>query len=230
MSSLSVGSGSLCTIVGMGPGVSAAVAGRFANQGFDIGMVGRSAARLAECAAELEKAAAPARAITAVADSGNAGALRAALAKVAEQAGRSVSVLVYNAYSPQQGLPSVLKPEELEASFRVNVTGALVAAQAVLPAMRAAGRGTILFTGGGLALEPYPPYAALAVGKAGIRSLALSLAGELEPMGIHVATVTICGFVKPGTYYDAARIAEVYWELHGETQGAFRSEVVFREG
>ena len=56
--------------------------------------------------------------------------------------------------------------------------------------MRAAGRGSILLTGGGLALDPtgWLPAASLAVGKAGLRSLAFSMHKELAPEGIHVGT------------------------------------------
>jgi hypothetical protein len=37
------------------------------------------------------------------------------------------------------------------------------------------GSGTILFTGGGFALEPHPEYLSLSIGKAGIRALAHGL-------------------------------------------------------
>ena len=95
--------------------------------------------------------------------------------------------------------------------------------------MRAAGRGTLLFTGGGLAL--YPEYGAgvssLAAGKAGLRAFAFALAKELAPEGIHVATVTIAGTVKPGTAFDPDRIAEEYWALHAQPADSWSVERVF---
>jgi NAD(P)-dependent dehydrogenase (short-subunit alcohol dehydrogenase family) len=80
--------------------------------------------------------------------------------------------------------------------------------------MQAAGRGSLLFTGGGLALAPKPGLAAAALGKAALRSLALSLGEELAPLGIHAATVTIRGYVQPGTPLAPDLIAQVFWEMH----------------
>lgn len=86
----------------------------------------------------------------------------------------------------------------------------------------------MLFTGGGLALNPWPQAAALAVGKAGLRNLVYSLAAEMEPLGIHAATVTIVGMVQPGTEFDPERIADVFWQLHAEPRGKWQREIIFR--
>jgi len=141
-------------------------------------------------------------------------------------------VLVYNAYAATMADPgpSALTPETLLADFAVNVAGALAAVRAVLPGMRAAGRGNILFTGGGLALDPtfWLPAASLAIGKAGLRSLAQTLHAELAPENIHAGTVTIAGMVAPGTAFDPDRIAEAFWHLHEDPAGAFRAEIIFK--
>ena len=104
-------------------------------------------------------------------------------------------VLVYNAFVFHQAKPSELTPSQLLADLQVNVVGALISAQCAISHMKAVSRGTILFTGGGLALEPEPSASSLAVGKASLRSLAFSLHKELTPFHIHVATVTVCGYV-----------------------------------
>jgi NAD(P)-dependent dehydrogenase (short-subunit alcohol dehydrogenase family) len=215
----------VCTVVGVGPGIGRAVARRFAREGFAVGLVTRSADAGERFAAAI--AATGARAVSVAADAGDAPALRAALDRLRSSLGEP-SVLVYNASSSHAAAPSGLDPADLEADFRISVTGALVAVQHVLPAMLAAGRGTVLLTGGGLALAPSVEAPSLAVGKAGLRSLALSLAAELAPAGIHVATVTVAGFVQPGTRFDPDRIAEEYWRLHLQEAGRWESEVVFR--
>ena len=164
------------------------------------------------------------------ADAADPAALAAALGD-----GR-VEVLLYNAYratmapGEHQGGPSSLDPEALVADFRVNVAGALAATQAMLPGMLARGRGTVLFTGGGLALDPtgWLPAASLAVGKAGLRSLARTLHAELAPRGVHAGTVTVAGGIEPGTVFDPDRIADAFWSLHRDPLGAFRAEIVFR--
>jgi hypothetical protein len=42
-------------------------------------------------------------------------------------------------------------------------------------------KGVIIFTGGGLALEPFPEWTSLALGKAALRNMAISLFKLLAP-------------------------------------------------
>lgn len=207
----------LCAVVGFGPGIGAAVARRFAAGGFDVIGLARDPAQHASLSTD--------RIRLAMADAGEPESLAAIVPA-------NTQVLVYNAYRMTLAAsgPSTLTPAVLMKDFAVNVAGAMAATQAVLPGMRRAGRGTILFTGGGLALDPtgWLPAASLAVGKAGMRSLALSLHAELGPEGLHAATVTVAGTVVPGTAFDPDRIAEAYWALHQDPPGAFRAEIIFR--
>ena len=216
----------VCAIVGVGPGVGLAVAKRFAREGFDLALIARRPDALGDYIKELTEAAPALKVRGFPADAGDAATLSTALQNVILELGK-VDVLVYNAAVLKPGNPATLVPEEVNQDFAVNVTGALVAAQAVLPAMQAMKSGTILFTGGGLALNPYPMYASLSIGKAGVRSLTFTLADELKPQGIHVATVTIAGFVKPGTRFDPDAIADVYWDLHSQPRENWEREFVF---
>ena len=215
----------LCTIVGAGPGVSLAVARRFGREGFRIALIARRENALADYQVEL--ATAGVESFGFAADAGDAQSLRGAFERITNQLGPT-AVLVYNVAASTPGTPSSLDGERLVEAFRSNVVGALVASQQVLPQMQTTGSGTMLFTGGGLALSPWPQAAALAVGKAGLRNLVYSLAAELEPAGIHVATVTIAGMVQPGTEFDPERIADVYWQLHSEPRGKWQREIIFR--
>ncbi len=207
----------ICIIAGMGRGISRSVARRFASEGFAVGMIARDESLLKQLEDEIPNS----RGIAA--DAGDEQALRATI-----RAFGRASVLVYNASAGHAGPPTELEIESAVADFRVCALGALSAVQEVAPAMRSRGQGTILLTGGGLALSPSAQVASLSMGKAAIRSLAFSLAEELEPHGIHVATVTICGFVQPGTHFDPDSIGEVYWALHSQKPGAFEREVVYR--
>ena len=204
-------------VVGIGPGLGAALARRFAAGGFAVTGLARDPGRIAVApGVTLQQA-----------DASDSTGLAAAIT-----AGEPVAVLIYNAYraTTAQNGPSGLDPAALVEDFRVNVAGALAAAQAVLPGMREAGRGSILLTGGGLALDPtgWLPAASLAMGKAGLRSLALTLNKELAPAGIHVGTVTIAGQIQAGTAFDPDQIANAFWDLHTDAPGAFRAELVFK--
>ena len=110
----------------------------------------------------------------------------------------------------------------------ICASGALAAAQAVLPATRERGAGTLLFTGGGFAFEPMPAMASLGVGKAGISNLGFSRFAELKDAGIHAATVTVGGLVKPGTAFDPDQIADAYWTLHAQPKGSLERELVLK--
>jgi NAD(P)-dependent dehydrogenase (short-subunit alcohol dehydrogenase family) len=161
------------------------------------------------------------------ADLARAEPLREALAAI-EAWGGAPEALVYNASAGTPGPAAELDPAQLQADLRVNVGSALAAARWALPAMRQAGRGTLLFTGGGLALRPQAGLASASLGKAALRSLALSLAQELEPEGIHAATVTVCGFVQPGTPFAPELIAQEFWELHLQKRECWENERILR--
>lgn len=200
-------------IIGMGPGLSAALAQRFAEAGYAIAGFARSpdksaalAAAMAEKGQKLDLRAA---------DVGDFAMLCSAIRAVEVELG-PIEVLIYNAYSATPAPPSQIPLDALVSDFRVNVGGALAAVQAVLPGMQARGRGSILLTGGGLALDPtgWLPAASLAVGKAGIRNLAQSLHKEMDGTPIRVGTVTITGQILPGTPLAPEIIAERFWELH----------------
>lgn len=200
-------------VIGMGTGLSGALAQRFAAAGYVIAGFARSPEKSAALAVEMAEQGhkLDLRAV----DAGDFAALASAVRAVEDQLG-PVEVLIYNAYSATPAAPSQIPLEALVADFRVNVGGALAAAQAVLPAMQARGKGSILLTGGGLALDPtgWLPAASLAVGKAGIRNLAQSLHKEMEGSPIRVGTVTVTGQILPGTPLAPETIAQRFWDLH----------------
>ena len=215
----------LCTIIGMGPGMGLAIARRFAQGGYTIAMLARKADTL-----ELAGSALAAEGWLAhgyMADAGDAGKLTSVLEAVHSQHGNT-HVLVYNAAIMRPGKASQLTSDRLADEFRVNIAGALTATQIISKQMKAEGGGSILFTGGGFALEPNPDWCSLGIGKAGLRNLCLGLYQELAPQGIHVATVTICGLVGSSPALMPARIADAYWELHMDPRGSYRPEIQYR--
>jgi NAD(P)-dependent dehydrogenase (short-subunit alcohol dehydrogenase family) len=88
-----------------------------------------------------------------------------------------------------------------------------VATQVAALAMRAAGGGTILFTGGGWADHPGPAWGTVSLGKAALRPAATMLGAELAGDGIRVASITIAGQIRPGTPFSPDQIAEKYWSV-----------------
>ncbi len=216
----------LAIVAGAGPGMGLAIARRFARGGFDIALVARNAGRLEGATAEL--GALGARASAHAADLSDPVAAEAAIAAIRAARGPA-AVLAYNGGAWNQGAPLAMTAEAFHRDLALGVSGAYACARAVHADMVAAGGGTLLFTGGGLSLAPQAGVgvASLVAGKAGLRGLALVLHEELKPQGIHVGLVTIAGMVAPGTAFDPDRIAEAYWALHAEPEGAWTAEAVF---
>lgn len=82
--------------------------------------------------------------------------------------------------------------------------------------MSAQGGGSILMTGGGLALAPQYGGAvpALTAVKSAVRGFVHASAPEFAAHGLRLGTVTIAGQVAPGTPFDPDRIADAFWTLH----------------
>jgi short-subunit dehydrogenase len=197
-------------LVGAGAGLGLAVAHRFAAGGYRVSLLARSADRLDELARSLDDTGAEINTIAA--DVGNPDSLRGRLTELYSDNG-APGVVIYNAVmgAPDQLLNSTVP--HLQEAYAVDVIGAIVVAQEAAPAMKAAGSGTMIVTGGGFADHPIPALATVSLGKAALRSAATMLSADLGPAGIRVATLTIAGQIVAGTAFDPARIAERYWEI-----------------
>jgi len=213
----------LITIVGMGPGVSNSVAKKFAKENFKLALIARNEERLSKYKTELESIGAEVNVFKA--DASEESSLIKVFENIKDKMG-DTDVMHYNVFSMRQANPLELKYEDCIYDFKVNVAGALISSQLVLPYMIGKKEGTILFTGGGFALEPMPAYSSLGIGKAGMRNLCYSLYAELKSKNIHAASVLITGFVKPGTKWDPDSIAEAFWNLHLQKQNEFEREII----
>jgi NAD(P)-dependent dehydrogenase (short-subunit alcohol dehydrogenase family) len=211
-------------LVGVGPGLGSAIARRFAREGYRVTLVARSAATLDPIAQELGAAGAEVASIQA--DAGEPDGLRDALAPVFAAHG-APRVVIYNAGLMAFDDLLTVSPEQLADAYAVNVIGAVTTAQVAVPAMRAAGGGTLLFTGGGFADALPATLATLSLGKVTLRATATMLARELREDGIHAGSLTILGQIAPGTPLDPDRIADAYWEISNADRGAWREEYRF---
>jgi NAD(P)-dependent dehydrogenase (short-subunit alcohol dehydrogenase family) len=151
-----------------------------------------------------------------------------------------VRVLLYNAGSGVFGDVESITPEQFEQSWRVNAYGALLCAKHVIPAMKAAGSGAIVFVGATASRRGGRNFAAFAPAKAAQRSLAESMARALWPAGIHVALIVVDGVVdlprtreamadKPDSFFiEPAGVAEIAYQLTLQQRSAWSFEVEAR--
>lgn len=218
----------LCVIVGMGPQLGLSLARRFAREGFKIAMLARNAEHLAGFASQLSaELSLPAENFLGVTgDASDPDSLRAALAEIEKQAG-TPDVLIYNVAVLEPVSPTGLSIERFMNEMMIDAGGALVAAQWAAPLMKARGQGTILHTGGILAVNPHMYYTSISIGKAALRIFNDCLAQELEPEGLRVGTVTIAGMIEAGTAFDPAAIADAFWAYYQRPQDEWEREIIY---
>jgi NAD(P)-dependent dehydrogenase (short-subunit alcohol dehydrogenase family) len=178
----------VCAIVGVGPGNGAALAHRFAREGYAVAMLSRTAALTEKLAAELSGARSYPCDVT------DATSVQETFARAADELG-AVDVLVYNVGKGVWGAAADVSPEDFEECWRVNTLGAFLAARAVLPAMTSSASGNIIFIGATASRRGAARAAAFASAKAGQRLLAESLARAYGPLGVHVSVIIVDGIV-----------------------------------
>ncbi|WP_433163971.1 SDR family NAD(P)-dependent oxidoreductase [Kribbella sp. CA-247076] len=208
---------STIVIVGAGPGISAAVARRFAQGGAKVGLIARSEKTVKAVADGITGEVLPL-----TADSTDEVGLRAALDRVVAEYGVP-DVVVYNAAIIQPDAVGDLTAQQHLDAWAVNVVGAITTAAHVVPAMAERGSGSFLITGG--MPETKPEYVSLSMGKAGVRTLVTLLDQQYGAAGVHAASVTVGGAVAPGTAHDPDDIAEHYWRLHHQPRAHWEHEV-----
>jgi NAD(P)-dependent dehydrogenase (short-subunit alcohol dehydrogenase family) len=211
-------------VVGPGAGLGAAVATRFADGGWDVGLIPRRREVLDGLLADLRGR--DVHVSGALADATSVSALDQAFDELAEALG-TPSVMLYNASVFQAQTALELTPDDLRRSYDVHVVGALNASRSAVRLMRPAGRGVLVFTINCLALHPEAASTGLSIGKGAQLNLALSLESDLEETGIKVAVVTITAPIRPGTAFDPVSIAEVYWTVANQPPGHFERDHTF---
>lgn len=171
-------------IVGVGEGNGAALARAFAKTGMKLALLARQSGLTDELAATLPGA----RAYEC--DVANTSSVAQTFARIRSELGDPATV-VYNAGSGVWGDVESISLEAFESSWRVNAYGALAVSREVIPAMKAAGSGNIIFIGATASKRGGAKTAAFAPAKAAQRSLAESMARSLWPAGIHVSLIMI---------------------------------------
>ncbi|CAF0866333.1 unnamed protein product [Rotaria sordida] len=228
----------VAVVIGVGPGLGAALAKRFAVGGYSVGLIARKESSLQPVQKELEQLGHTALSVTA--DAGNVSSLQNAFNTIRTKLGNDPEVLLYNASGFAYKSILDLKPEELQNSLNISVVGALVASQEVLPSMVKNGKGTILFTGATASLRGSAKFAGFAAAKFALRALAQSMARELGPQGIHVAHIIIDGEINTPSqvqrqpdrnieaFLNSDAIAETYWQLHTQPRSTWTQELDLR--
>jgi len=211
-------------LVAAGPRLGLSLGRIFGGHGFDVALIARSPERIGELTEKLA-----AEGVTAAgfrADVTDRAALAAALNSAAGRFG-GIGVLHYS--SPGAGTTETLRStgpldvtvDNLRPQVESICYGAITATRAVLPAMLAAGTGTLLYTSGGSAVTPAPVFVSAGMAGAALRKWAITLNRALADKGVYAGHVAIGTWIAgtPGAPEGAQHkepddIARLYWELH----------------
>ena len=227
---------SVAVVIGVGPGLGAALARRFAAT-YAVAMLARKADYLKALAREIRDSGATV--LDVPCDVSDPAQIAKAFRAIRKDLGEP-DVLLYNAGTGTFGSITEITPDQYEADWRVNAFGAFVAAREVAPSMIARGRGTMLFTGATAGIKAGPKSVSFGPAKFAMRGLAQSLARDLGPKGIHVAWINVDGSIdipgarglkpslKDGDFLKPDAIAETYWHLAHQDPSAWTMELEVR--
>jgi NAD(P)-dependent dehydrogenase (short-subunit alcohol dehydrogenase family) len=173
-------------ISGIGPGLGQELAYVFAREGSDVVLAARTESKLQQVADEIAERWPERRTLICPTDiSDKAQSQRLVDATMAEF-GR-IDCLVNSAYLP----PAFTMFEDADfddwrKGYDVTVFGTLQLTQQVVPHMKAAGKGSIVFVNSMIQKKPLPTQSGYASSKGALTAVARMLAKELGPYGIRV--------------------------------------------
>ncbi|PXX54269.1 short subunit dehydrogenase [Hungatella effluvii] len=198
-------------IIGSGKGLGNHIGKKFGHNGFHVILMARNRAALEEYQQEFVSE--DIKCDIYPVDTSDFQGLSTALKNVREKYG-TPDTLVYNVGVTDADADHDITAELLMERYRVDVAGCYQAVKEIVTDEFCDRKGTILVTGGRLSINPEFTYLPLSLDKAALRSLCMIMKEELEPKGVHVGTVMVCGGIKPGTYFAPENIAEKFWELY----------------
>ncbi len=221
-------------VVGVGPGLGAALVRTFAREGYTVVAAARSVSGLPGLEARGDSG----RVLPVDCDATE----QADVERVFEAAAAlgPPEVAVFNAGAFVRGSILETEPAEFERCWRVGCLAGFLVGRAAARRMVERGAGTILLTGATASLRGGAGFVNLASPKFGLRAVAQSMARELGPKGIHVAHVVIDGQIRseryahlegergPDSLLDPEAIAAQYLALHRQHRSAWTHEIDLR--
>ena len=222
-------------------GVGGALARKFAKNGLNVIVSGRTQEKLNATTKEIEADGGSAEGC--VADVTSEADLDALFKRVEDRQAPLAAVL-FNAGSNLPVPFEDLTPAMFEEFWRIGCYGAFLTAKKAMPILKQQGQGSMLFTGASASLRGRPGFGHFAATKAALRNLVQALAREYGPQGIHVAHVVIDGIIngdivrgRYGEYLESLgedgslapdAIAQAFWALHTQHRSAWTHELDLR--
>ena len=145
----------------------------------------------------------------------------AAVRLIAERDGR-VDAVFHNAGHLFIGYTEAFTPDQMRLAFETNAMGVHILNRAVLPMMRAAGQGTLVYNSTGSAYVVGPFMGPYVMGKMAFDAIAEATAYEVGAFGIETVILMPGAFTKGTSHFDAhvdpadERVIGEYARLKGD--------------
>ena len=185
--------GRVAVVTGAGSGVGRATAQALAAEGAAVVLVGRTEERLRETAAQIDaRANTSERVLVAPCDVTDRAQVARMVGEAQARFGR-VDILFNNAgYNVPRRTLAELQDEDWRRIVAINLDGAYLCTQAMLPIMRAQGSGTLVHTGSIAGARPSPlAGSAYTAAKAGLAALSGAINAEERRNGIRSAVIVL---------------------------------------
>jgi NAD(P)-dependent dehydrogenase (short-subunit alcohol dehydrogenase family) len=223
-------------IAGVGPGLGASIAERFAEEGCSVALLARSEEYLDGLATRLDEQTAG-KALAVPTDLAEPEAIETAFAETRETFG-SVDVLVNHASAASWDGLLEQSTDDFRRAMAVGPEAAFRCSQEAVSDMLDGDGGTVIFTGATTSVRGRAGSVGFSAAKFACRGLAQSMAQELGSEGVHVAHVVLDGVIRPpegveddaGSYLDPDAIAERYWTLVEQSTDTMDFEVHITNG
>ena len=226
----------VCVVVGVGEGLGAALARRFA-QGYKVALIARGAEVISKTAKEI--ASAGGIALTIQSDATIESQIAVAYERITSELG-PIEILIYNGGRRPIGRLMETTAAVFEDTWRLHTLGAFLWARQVVPAMLSRGSGAILITGATAGVRPWPNSAGFAPAKFAVRGLAQVMARDLHPQGIHVGYINVDGGIdmpllrkfrpdaKDEDFLKPSAIADAFWYIAHQDRSVWTHELDVR--
>jgi len=217
-------------IVGAGEGLSASLAGVFANNDMKIVLAARDIKKLKPLANKIS-------AETITCDVSDINSV-ISLFELTDKLIGTPNLVIYNPSLRVKGSIVEIDPSESKKAINITCFGAFLIAQQAVRRMLLRGSGSIFFTGATASIKGFANSSVFAMGKFGLRGLAQSLARELHPKNIHIGHFIIDGTIRSKNKNDynlkndkmlnPDSIAKTYLEFYLQDKSIWAWEITLR--
>jgi len=231
-------------VVGVGPeaGLGGALCKRLAREGLHVFVGGRTAEKVEKLALAIGKTGGHATAVAL--DTTSEKDVIALFERATSEGAGDLDLVIYNAGNAAMGQLHDMDAAFFESVWRVGCFGGFLVGREAVRRMLPRGRGSVIFTGATASMRGKPNTTAFAAAKAGLRSLAQSMARAYGPQGIHVAHVVIDGGIAGDKIIQGIPqfaqamgedglislegLADAYWYLYTQPRAAWTHELDLR--